>query len=421
MARWIGLLGVVGLLGCSGARVASENPVPMDPWIEEAIGWLPVDTDTIEVVNYAFSFPRVPIYPWGDPELKHWIERIAVGHVLGFDGSMMSDEEPPPGPFFSREVRFALQAARDFSPPSALGSYLYSGVELVFFEEPIREIVEGLGHGRKEVVEGLDFYVRTTSWSDSSKDDRDVYLGLLDDRTVAVATERDFLRTVILRRSGREAEGRAIPEDHPAWRGLDRSSPVWGVRRIDLAEDPWEGSVPPRWATDEARAESKAEATFWLASDGVSEIKARWTLLDGEDALSEGFLALVDDFAEGFTTPSEFGSKWVGSGLRGSPPPTGCLFSLPLVAKQLPSQDGGVRVSELPRNPKGSPHASQPNCLFSLRLVAKQLPSQDGGVRVSELPRNPKGSPHASQPKGLVCHACSLPAVAEQLPGSGVL
>ena len=200
--------------------------------LNQILGWLPEDTETLLVATEPFSLtePNTNTMLWG--------KALAQSYVTGLLSA--PDEGKIYQSLSGRTLRYAAVAARRFgrhpddgSVAMPLGMIAYEGCAAYGFEQPVdekalrvlpsavmKERVVWLLEG-KQYQQARDARPRTETH----------YLALVKPELMLVCNDKDFL-TEILSRMKSPKRTRALPDTLPEWQHIDRSAPVWGLRHI---------------------------------------------------------------------------------------------------------------------------------------------------------------------------------------------
>lgn len=211
--------------------------------LKELLSWLPGDTETFIAANGPFPFPDFDGLEWNDSEeqlpLAELELRMRILPLGLFDLKNGGLAKRLKG----KEVILAVEGSRHFRPPVALGGMRYEGCEIIVFKPAIT--LDGAAFMRNatatavrsENVAGLKVAVfeelqENDTWT--------TFVGFPRNNIVLVATNVDYLRTVLVR-MGHASGPRALPEGLPEWKYVKTSAPVWGLRhyqRLNAELDP---------------------------------------------------------------------------------------------------------------------------------------------------------------------------------------
>jgi hypothetical protein len=219
------------------------------------------------------------------------MQSLAVGPVGYMQKGAYGEE------LSGRPIALAIGGGREFEVVSAFGELRYQGCHILVFNDPlepgISKFDKRLRMESKEIrkVEGHDVFVFDSAFVKESiyktKDWERVLIARPDKNLVLCATQEEFLREVLRRRSS-GSKDHAIPADRAIWKYLDRNSPAWMVRHSG-ASSPGRNTHP-----DLAAQVSAAPAEFrvvYLAegpdagSKAKSAAEAYW-LRDGNIKIS---------------------------------------------------------------------------------------------------------------------------------------
>lgn len=211
--------------------------------ISEALTWLPPDTETVAVAQ---NF-EVPDFS-GDTKPKDAASLNArIGPVLALGPS----SKVCGGDFWrylrTRKATFALLGGRKFDIVSAFGSLAYEGVSMLVLEDDLPE----LGRPLVELLRKHALEVRTIGGREVFKfeteivretgigvlPDEGTYITLVKPNMIWVATVPTYLQES-LERYPQGKLPRALPDDLPEWKHVDRTAPYWMVRHVERIAQP---------------------------------------------------------------------------------------------------------------------------------------------------------------------------------------
>ena len=200
--------------------------------VKDLLSWLPGDTETVIATHGPFPFPDFDGLEWNDSEqqlpfaeLELRMRILPLGLFNLKNGGLARSLK-------GKEATLAVEGSRHFRPPAALGGLRYEGCEIVVFRPGITLDRASFNRNavatavRSENIAGL----KVTVFEEPQEDDVwTTFVCFPRNNTVLVATDRDYLRT-ILARMGHASGPRALPENLPEWKYVNTSAPVWGIR-----------------------------------------------------------------------------------------------------------------------------------------------------------------------------------------------
>jgi hypothetical protein len=172
---------------------------------------------------------------------------LASGAFDGFDFN--------PEPLIGRKVLIALNGMRCPRIVGSMGGFFAEGCSVVVFERDLgdagAEWTRNLRRYAKETrkIAGRDVFCFTPG---ESRTDRFVYFLQLAPDTILRATHEGYLRE-LLKRIDTAPRGRAFPDSLPQWGTIDRSAPVWMIRKIPASPQKLIEGVTWTWANDQTR------------------------------------------------------------------------------------------------------------------------------------------------------------------------
>jgi hypothetical protein len=252
---------------CSAFAQATPQPIDprqsgrLSPDLEEILGWLPEDTESLMVARGRYQ--PLPIPPAGqtgrialetqmvdgqpvqvfrnmttgqlvpDPApfnderfMRRAIEVSGLGHFEALGSAFMTHIAEQP-------LRLTVSASRRFGPVTGIpGGSPYEGCRILVFDRAIPE-------GRVTIAEraqatNFEVGLRTVltlktreDWGDNKK--LTLYFCHAEPHVLIAATNEQFLMTA-LDRMDRPGKSRAFPPELDEWKHLRTDVPLWGIR-----------------------------------------------------------------------------------------------------------------------------------------------------------------------------------------------
>jgi hypothetical protein len=131
-------------------------------------------------------------------------------------------------------------AGREFDVTSKFGELRYQGCHILIFKDPLEPILAAFDARLRSDckdsfrIDGVDTFVfddlvfTKESWT-RKKEWETLLIARPEKNILLCATQKDFLKDVLRRRKA-PSLGRAVPNDLPIWKYIDRASPVWMLR-----------------------------------------------------------------------------------------------------------------------------------------------------------------------------------------------
>ena len=202
--------------------------------VEQALSWLPSDTETVSAANGPFLVPDLSWDPRekpngnGSDEIADTFRSIPVA-LIGFKKGFMSK--------YLREekVLLALEGSRNFRFPTGLGEGPFQGCGIVVFAGDITASVDSFRNDsssatlRTEQIEGQQVSVFQEKLEE---DTWTTFVAFPKPNIAVAATNEEYLREVLARINGKRGE-RALPENLPEWKYVNRNAAFWAVRHYD--------------------------------------------------------------------------------------------------------------------------------------------------------------------------------------------
>ena len=235
------LTGVL-IFACSDQRRRSEVNVA------RALLWLPTDTETLLVASKPFWMSNFLFGNEGDKNralTAEELEKQFQGFTLGLfnfkDGILERHLE-------RKKVLFALEGARHFQPPQGLGENPFEGCQVAVFADDLHESRDAFLKDARPVaarMEEIEGQLVTVFEQEFENDLWTIYVSFPQKDVVVVATNRGFLREVLVRMRGGGGP-RALPDSLPEWKYVNRKSQFWGIRHFDRTQAKMDPSSPFR-------------------------------------------------------------------------------------------------------------------------------------------------------------------------------
>jgi hypothetical protein len=210
----------------------------LPPHIDHVLWWLPEDTQTLIVAQGRFAVPE-----------ESGLSNVDVRQsLLGFSLGLLS--ELPGGAWpkeiTGRNVSLWLEGSREFRSPKGLGLMPYEGCGIVVFETDLGKAGEALmasltsrAQATLEVAGQRVIFLQTKMEQDLWR----IYVTRLEANALLVATDKEYLETVLQRRAIRGTR-RALPPHLPEWRHLDPKAQCWAMRHFDRNDTSLDTSSP---------------------------------------------------------------------------------------------------------------------------------------------------------------------------------
>jgi hypothetical protein len=226
-------------LACAGqATNKQRQPSSRETTLEDVLSWLPSDTETVIGTNGPFPFPDFDRLEGTarQPELTPVELDLRMRFLpLGLFGLKNGDLQKA---LQGKPVTFALEGSRHFRPPAALGNMLYEGCEIVVFGSATNLDREAFMKSaansatRFEEIAGVKIGVFQEH---QENDVWTTFVGFPRSDIVLIATNADYLRTVLARMGGVSGP-RALPDTLSEWKYVNTRSPAWGLRHYQKTE-----------------------------------------------------------------------------------------------------------------------------------------------------------------------------------------
>lgn len=233
--------GLVALSACSGAKEsrapAKAGPLAPMVYLEEVLWWLPPDTETLMVARGPFELTSAPAMSPLERQLENTLQLFTVASLA------QAYREGLPKPSLSSRILFSVAGSRNFRAPTGLGGMPFDGCEIIVLEErdaaATDKFLKSIQDRAKEKkqIGGLTIAIYERKFE---QDIWTFYIARPRPNVFLAATHEGYLAEV-LERMKQHTEPRALPEDLPEWRHIDRSASAWGLRhfrRVPGSKDP---------------------------------------------------------------------------------------------------------------------------------------------------------------------------------------
>jgi hypothetical protein len=214
-----------------------DSPIKMaapSQLVEQALSWLPADTETAIAANGPFPLPDLNPEERNSPahgdadEMGEIFKGVPLG-LFGFKKGFM-------GKYFkNEEVLLALEGSRNFRTPAGLGEGPYQGCDIAVFALDIKVRVDAFLKNssdailRTEQIEGQQVIVFQEQLEE---DTWTTFVAFPKPNVAVAATNEEYLREVLARINGKHGE-RALPESLPEWKYVNTHAAFWALRHYD--------------------------------------------------------------------------------------------------------------------------------------------------------------------------------------------
>jgi hypothetical protein len=284
---------------------------PPSPVVEQALSWLPADTESVVAANGPFPFPNLqpdddddrdnasgaqPAAPVSEvAEIRDRFRSLPLS-LFGIFGSKKS----PLGPTsFRANVLLAIEGARHFGPPHGLGIGLYQGCDVAIFDHDITADTDAiLKSAAKKILktEKIEGHQVTVFREKLEEDTWTSYVTFPKPNLAIVATNQAYLREVLLRIDGKTGL-RALPPTLPEWKYADTHAEFWTLRHFDregMKTDP----SSPFWGENSQTVADKQAIGFTFKFGPATSKTASFVYLSDDKEVRPA----VEKFFSAFST-----------------------------------------------------------------------------------------------------------------------
>jgi hypothetical protein len=268
---------------------------PPSPLVEQALSWLPSDTESVVAANGPFPFPDLRADDDDTPDNASSAQSATPPNEaaetqdrfrslpLSLFG-MFGSKNSPLGPSsFHANVLLAIEGARHFGPPHGLGIGLYQGCDMAILDHDITTDADAiLKSAATKIVktEKIEGYQVTVFREKLEEDTWTTYVTFPKPNIVIVATDEAYLREVLLRISGKTGP-RALPATLPEWKYADTHAEFWTLRHFDrggMKTDP----SSPFWDENSQTVADKRAIGFTFKFDPATSKTASFVYLSDD-------------------------------------------------------------------------------------------------------------------------------------------
>ena len=212
------------LCGCASEpeQHAGRPTRSADITIDDVLGWLPRESQTVIAAQRPFAFPAPDTEAISTGSLDDVFRAVVIGPLREVAYDLLSEK------LGGRRVQLAVEGTTRFGKARIGGTSPYSGAHIVVFEKPLppQVLAELRTLGTAMSVEGHDVLVfhkeqALVSWT--------FYLAKPMANVLVCATGEAELKEV-LHRMGMEPTAPALPPVLENWKVLGKGAPVWGIR-----------------------------------------------------------------------------------------------------------------------------------------------------------------------------------------------
>ena len=225
MRGWF-LLAIVAPVCFAQSRVPTRQPS-----LNQVLGWLPADTETVLVANGPFSWEPEAHSTNLSPQERMTDADLEMESRM-FPLTLLNFKNGGFGEFVKgKRVALAIEGSRRFRPPRALGLMRYEGCLIMIFGPAVS--LDGAAFMGAAASSAIRFEesggTRIAVFEAQAENDTwTTFVGFPRTDVAVVATNFDYLLTLLDRM--RSAGARALPQDLAEWKHVNTNAPVWGVR-----------------------------------------------------------------------------------------------------------------------------------------------------------------------------------------------
>jgi hypothetical protein len=209
--------------------------------VEEALSWLPADTETVTAANGPLILPNLD--QGEDKTGKKESDEIAETfadfplRLFAFKNGIVSKY------FKDEKLIFALGGARNFRNPSGLGEGPFQGCDIAVFANDVSARADFFLKGSSQAVlktERIEGHEVAVFQEKGEEDMWTTFVAFPRANVAIAASSKDYLREVLARIDGKRGE-RALPDTLTEWKYVNTQAAFWAVRHYNKkagTEDP---------------------------------------------------------------------------------------------------------------------------------------------------------------------------------------
>lgn len=242
---------------------------PPSEKLQQILGWLPADTETIVVANGPFSMPDLGTRDEETPgveseiDLEENFEALPLA-LFGFKNEVLSKR------LQGQKINLAIEGARHFGNPEGLGTAPFEGCSIALFARDVSDRTSTfLADSAKVALPSEQIEDQKVAvFQERLESDLWTFYVVFPKPGIAVAcTNRDFLREVLVRMHNSRGT-LALPDDLPEWKYIDTHTRFWGFRHFDKTKNKGDAAAP---FAAENPAETSSDATGGMPAYGPDE------------------------------------------------------------------------------------------------------------------------------------------------------
>jgi hypothetical protein len=231
------LIAILGAAFITHRMTSNANAIRGSIDLNEVLSWFPADTETLLAADGPFWMSNFQL---ADNESRN--TQVTEGELAKEFEGMTLELFNAKNYFLERhlegkKVLFAIEGSRHFRPPKGLGEMTFEGCAVAIFKDNLRDTRMAFMRdaasvaSRIEEVEGLKVAVFKEQ---SEEDILTTFVTFPQDGVVLVATNEQFLQQTLTRmRDAGVKNERALPDNLPEWKYVNKEAKFWGLRHYD--------------------------------------------------------------------------------------------------------------------------------------------------------------------------------------------
>ena len=213
---------------------STPPPRPPASLVQQALSWLPADTETVTAANGPFPLPELnreaaeTSNTEESEDIASLFRSLPIG-LFGFQKGVLGNY------FKGEKIDLAIEGARHFRSPSGLGGGPYEGADILFFSTDVSARAKAFMQTAPKIAERMEEIdgEAVAVFQEPMENDTWTFYVAFPKPTIAVAaTDRAHLREVLARIHGKSGP-RALPENLLEWKHADTHAAFWALRHYD--------------------------------------------------------------------------------------------------------------------------------------------------------------------------------------------
>jgi hypothetical protein len=231
----------ITMVACTSRKIdegSTQSPAKLNSDLEQALKWLPTDTETLLVANRPFVMFDFHLgketytdHEVSSEELEGFFAGLTLRLFFLIDGLLEKH-------LHGKRASFALEASRHFRPPADLGELLFEGCDVAVFEDALDDRRDAFMKEAARIALRIDEIGGQKVAVFEEKFEQDTWKSFIvfpQKNVVLAASNEQFLREMLSRMRNPRGE-RALPTNLPEWKQVNTRAQFWGLRHFDKTQ-----------------------------------------------------------------------------------------------------------------------------------------------------------------------------------------